>query len=87
MGVAMTELDELMQWIKRVNIPYQIYRSRGTNETSVEIGQWYNYNKSTDMIIMDTSYEDQSKVGGYTSFYHEFVFDAEGKLLISGSWE
>lgn len=82
----MTELHELIEWIKRVNIPYQVYIKSLTGETYVEIGEWYNYNRGTDLLIVATSYEDRSKVDGYSSFYHEFVFDPEGKLLRSGSW-
>jgi hypothetical protein len=82
----MTELHELMEWIKRVNIPYQIYIDHETNETCVEIGQWYNYS-NTYLTIVDQSFEDRSKVDGYNSFYHTFVFDSEGTLLRSGSWE
>ena len=83
----MTELHELIEWIKRVNIPYQVYHDNITGETCVEIGEWYNYNRGTDLLIVATSYEDRSKVDGYSSFYHKFVFDPEGKLLRSGSWE
>jgi hypothetical protein len=75
-----------MEWIKRVNIPYQVYYSQEKNETCVEIGQWYNYS-NTDLTIVDQSFEDESKVDGYSSFYHTFVFDSEGTLLRSGSWE
>lgn len=83
----MTDLEQLLAWIKRVNIPYQVYHDNITGETCVDIGQWYNYNTSSSAVVIAQSIEDQSKVDGYRSFYHEFVFDPEGKLLRSGSWE
>ena len=83
----MTELHELIEWIKRVNIPYQVYHDNITGEICVEIGQWYNCNTSSSAVVIAQSIEDQSKVDGYSSFYHTFVFNNDGRLLKSGSWE
>ena len=86
-----TDLEQLLAWIKRVDIPYQYGQDLRSDTLVVEIGHYHSYNELYKeyfrLIEQVTEGIDNEKVDGYSSFYHSFEFDLNGKFIRSGSWE
>lgn len=87
-----TDLEQLLAWIKRVDVPYQYGQDLQNDTLVVEIGHYCSYNdiryeECFRLIEQVTDGIDNEKVDGYSSFYHSFVFDLNGKFIRSGSWE
>lgn len=76
----MTEYEELLAWLNRVNLPHSIDTKENGDViiTLAKVDDLYN-----SEILNESG---NSKVSGYSGFCHTFKF-SKGTLIESGSWE
>lgn len=91
----MTERNELKRFVGLLNdmgVDHIVYKHDENGQQSVLVAPGV----IVDHIVGLPGQSDKvagymvhnpSKVGGYSGFYADWVFDAEGKFLKTGAWE